>query len=74
MQSHAVITSICSLPEVITLYIFIFDYYSAPTDGVVAPRVVVGRVLLPRDHVLRVEEMFVGPHFDLLRNINIGGL
>ena len=34
-------------------------------DCVVAPGGVVGRVLLARDHVLRVEEMFVSPYFDL---------
>ena len=35
------------------------------------PGIVVGRVLLPCDHVLRVEEMFVSSDFDLRKFIRL---
>merc|ERR1719312_2131012 len=40
-------------------------------NGVVAPGVVVGSVLLPADHLLRVEQLTVGPRPDLVHH---GGL
>ena len=62
-RSHPVVTSICSLPRDVLFIVSLF--LLRLTDGVVTPGVVVGGVLLPRDHVLRVEQMFVGPYFDL---------
>ena len=40
--------------------------YLLLADGVVAPRVVVGSVLLARDQLLRVEKLPVGPSANLL--------
>lgn len=42
-----------------------------PPHGVVATRVVVGRVLFPRDELLRVEKFFVLPNSDLICNKQI---
>ena len=42
------------------------NLYLLLADGVVAPRVVVGCVLLARDQLLRVEKLPVGPSANLL--------
>ena len=47
------------------------DFDLLLSDGVVAPGVVVGSVLLASDQLLRVKELPIGPHLDLVHH---GGL